>query len=328
MTKNTLWPYYRQMPVRLRGHFTLGSTAGAEFLVVYDGIAEPLWTKIPFERTLVILPEPPGVKRYNTRFLNQFGHVLTVDDRVRHPGRILGWSTMNWFYGITFTEHGLFPSLRSLDEISVDSDLSLKNRVASVIVSDKASTRGQRFRIRFVHELKGRLRGDLDVFGSGRNGRYWIPDKRDAIAPYKFHVALENDCIPHYFTEKLLDSYLGSAFPIYRGAPNLKEYFPAGSFSQIPEQLTPAEAAQFAADEIHRIDYGSQTDSIARAKSQTLLRYNMFEAIFCISQQLHRDLPHADRGGRWIEPEMKSLGSAMTNARNGLSQRIWRSILP
>lgn len=320
VTKHESWPFWRQMPEHLRSAFTFGATDDADFLVIYDGIAKSVRTPLPLERTLAILPEPPSVKRYDRRFLAQFGHVLTVDPRIEHPGRQLGWSTMNWFYGIEFTQRGASPSLASLAEIRLDSETTPKSRLASIVVSDKAVTKGQRFRIRFVTELVSLLGSGLDVFGRGSNP---IADKRDAIAPYRFHIALENDCIPHYFTEKLLDSYLGGAFPIYRGAPNINEYFPVGSLACIPESFTPREAAEFAADFIDKANADWIANQARQAKYLTVSRYNVFEEIFRLVQQFEQGSGPSGPPVRHIQPEMRSLGSMMVKARGRLRQRLF-----
>jgi hypothetical protein len=41
---------------------------------------------------------------------------------------------------------------------------------------------------------------------------------------------LENSQSPHYWTEKLTDAYLGWAFPLYVGCPNVGDYFAKESF--------------------------------------------------------------------------------------------------
>ena len=55
----------------------------------------------------------------------------------------------------------------------------------------------------------------------------------DAIAPYHYHLVLENSSCDHYWTEKLSDAYLGWTFPVYLGCPNLETYFPSESFSRV-----------------------------------------------------------------------------------------------
>ena len=311
------------MPEHLRGAFTFDAADDVDFLVVYDGLSSSIRTRLPRDQTLAILPEPPSVKRYHKAFLAQFGHVVTVDPRIEHPGRLPSWSTMDWFYGIEFSEHGAIPTLGSLDEISLDSEATPKTRLVSTVVSDKAFTAGQRFRIEFVAELSSLLGNRFDVFGRGFNP---VADKRDAIAPYQFHIALENDCVPHYFTEKLLDSYLGGAFPIYRGAPNIHNYFPVGSLALIPESFTPREAAAFTANFVEKTDMSSIAQQVRQAKSLTLSRYNMFEEIFRLVQQFQQVSRPSEPSVRHIRPETPSLGSSIVRVRGRLRQRLYRAL--
>lgn len=324
VTKHQSWPFWREMPERLHSVFAYEHDEEADFLVVYDGLLDAFETTMPLERSLIILPEPPSVKRYSPRFLEQFGHVLTVNSRVRHPRRHIGWSTMNWFYGVEFTQQDPVPTLGSFEEIQFDTQVYAKSRVASAVVSDKAYTREQRFRKKLVAEISPLLGANLDVFGRGSNP---IADKRDAIAPYRFHIALENDCLPHYFTEKLLDSFLGGAYPLYRGAPNIFEYFPPGSLSLIPQDFTPREAAEFAANEIQRVDFEAKYGLIRHARNLTLSRYNMFEAIFRMVQELSAGARRQKASMRLIEPESRSLRGVGRSANQRLKQHIWGLVL-
>ena len=74
-------------------------------------------------------------------------------------------------------------------------------------------------------------------FGSrlSRYGRGFkpIPDKAEAILPYRYHITLENSSVKDYWTEKLADAYLGGAYPLYWGCPNLADYFPSDAFTMI-----------------------------------------------------------------------------------------------
>jgi hypothetical protein len=40
-----------------------------------------------------------------------------------------------------------------------------------------------------------------------------------------FHVAVENSVNQNYFTEKIIDAFLTKTVPIYRGCPNIEEFF-------------------------------------------------------------------------------------------------------
>jgi hypothetical protein len=101
-----------------------------------------------------------------------------------------------------------------------------QNRV-SVVCSTTAQTAGQRQRLKFLAALKQRLGDDLMVFGKGFQQ---IDDKLEATLPYRYHLVLENSQSPHYWTEKLTDAYLGWAFPLYVGCPNVGDYFAKESF--------------------------------------------------------------------------------------------------
>lgn len=61
-------------------------------------------------------------------------------------------------------------------------------------------------------------RGDVDCFGRGIRP---IDGKREAIAPYRFSIAMENAAADDYFSEKLVDCLLLETVPIYFGWPSV-----------------------------------------------------------------------------------------------------------
>lgn len=306
VTKHDKWPFRRELPSHLSKYFVFGKHDQADFVVVYDGLSNPLRISVPTSRTLVVLPEPPAVKAYDSRFLSQFGHVLTVDSRIRHPGRMLGWPIINWHYGARVSNFGMEASLQSFEDIVTDSDGSRhqKAHLASIVVSDKAFTKGQRFRLEFTEHLSRILGNDLHVFGRERNP---ISDKRDAIRPYKYHFALENDCVPHYFTEKLLDSFLGFAIPIYRGAPNIRDYFSPECMLQIPEELSARRAAEWSVATMAKTDYRTLEARLVEARNATLTTFNFFEAVFRIAHMVGREAQEKNGGANFIFPEERAL---------------------
>jgi hypothetical protein len=105
-----------------------------------------------------------------------------------------------------------------------------KKKVISVICSRQQWQPGHQLRYNFVKKLKEYFGDKLDWYGNGVNP---INQKWDGIAPYKYHIVLENRSDYNFITEKIYDSFLGGSFPIYWGAPNLNEYFPSKSFEQI-----------------------------------------------------------------------------------------------
>jgi hypothetical protein len=147
-----------------------------------------------------------------------------------------------------------------------------KNKLMSVICSSKSMTEGHRQRVRFVEKLKKHFGQDIDVFGNGFDP---IPDKWDAIYPYKYHVVLENCSVPDYWTEKLADAFLGLAYPIYYGCTNLSSYFPDKSFT--PIYINDPEQAIYTIGEIiENKTYERSVKYIMEANSLVLNRYNIF----------------------------------------------------
>ncbi len=96
-----------------------------------------------------------------------------------------------------------------------------KTKMLSLIASNKKSLPGHQLR----HQVADWLRNQMpqaDVLGRG-----YVPFERksDGLAPYRYSVIIENVREESYFTEKLVDSLLCRAVPIYWGAPNVEETF-------------------------------------------------------------------------------------------------------
>jgi len=105
-----------------------------------------------------------------------------------------------------------------------------KSKKISVFCSNRAATEAHRQRIRFVKSLKNHFKDKLDWFGNGINT---LPQKWDGIAPYKYHIVLENHSSSNVITEKLYDAFLGLSYPIYYGAPNVSDFFSSESMALI-----------------------------------------------------------------------------------------------
>ena len=150
-----------------------------------------------------------------------------------------------------------------------------KTKLMSIITSNKSFTKGHRERIDFVMKLKAHYGDQLDLFGFGFND---FADKWDAIAPYKYHIALENCSIPDYWTEKLADTYLGNAFPIYYGCKNIVDYFSKESFLTI--DIHDVDGAIEIIDNAIREDFAERrAQAVEESKQLVLEKYNLFNLI-------------------------------------------------
>jgi hypothetical protein len=75
--------------------------------------------------------------------------------------------------------------------------------------------------------------GDVDCFGRGIRE---VDRKQDAIAPYRFSIAMENAAADHYFSEKLVDCILLETIPIYFGWPSIAEHLDPRGFLRFDDR--------------------------------------------------------------------------------------------
>lgn len=210
-------------------------------------------------------------------FLNQFSHLVLCDRNISHPN-IRYANGLTWWVGMTVRHqdncHHFSP------DYALDYDLlkamqwpQKKNRI-SVIVSKKNFLDGHKRRIDFINKIKELPIGKyIDIFGGGFNP---IPDKWDAITPYKYHIVMENDMSPDYWTEKLADAFLGFSFPIYAGCPNITEYFSRDSL--LPIDIGNIQSVADTLMELIKKDpYEKHVAAITMARNRVLDEYNIFQ---------------------------------------------------
>ena len=150
-----------------------------------------------------------------------------------------------------------------------------KTRDLSVVCSAKSQSDGHALRLSFVEQLKEHFGDRLDWFGKGIRP---VEDKWEALAPYRFHISLENTAERDYWTEKLADAYLGCAFPFYWGCTNLSEYFEDEAFRTI-DPARPQWSIGVIETVIAEGITAERLDAVERARALVLDRYNFFPAI-------------------------------------------------
>jgi hypothetical protein len=150
-----------------------------------------------------------------------------------------------------------------------------KTKLMSVFCSTQTWTEGHRLRLKFVKALKRHFGNRLDWFGNGLNE---IERKWDGIAPYKYHIVLENQSRNHVITEKLYDSYLGLAYPIYYGASNASDYFNPSAFSTI-DICDLNGSIEKIENIINKNIYEESIPLLLNSKDLVLNEYNMFKRI-------------------------------------------------
>ena len=216
--------------------------------------------------------------KHYREYLHQFDSVYTTQDffseGAHHEPPFLPWM-INTNHGVALDpsharDISFFGSLQNLP----------KTDVLSVICSNKVASAGHRLRLRFVEKLAEDLGDSLHWYG---NGVRETPQKWEAIAPYRFHLALENQSTYGCFSEKIYDAFLGLSLPIYWGAPDIGNFFADDSFISIDirDYKRSLEAITTALN--GNVDR-TRMPAILRSRDKVLNEYNVYKRIARIAQ--------------------------------------------
>lgn len=277
-----------------RYRFWLGNEADApdpDFWVVQGkGVRQGETCRVAPQNTILLTTEPRSVLIYPQKYINQFGMVCTCQEQTRHPNIHFGPAILPWFVGYTEDCDGKIASCRLDYDKLKTMPTAEKTKLISVITSNKAFTQGHIDRLRFVEKLKAHYGDQLDVFGRGFND---FGDKWEVLAPYKYHIVIENSAQTFYWTEKLSDCLLAETFPFYYGCTNVADYVPQGCFESIDIHK--------ANDAIRIIDIAIANDRYDKSKAvlsegKTLMldKFNMFEYIVSLCDKMDATLPKED----------------------------------
>ena len=257
----------------------------------------------PAANTLLVTTEPSSIKAYGRGFAAQFGHVLTTqpDWALPHPRRHFQQAANHWFYG---SGAGTW---MSRDELLAGPSPNMKTAAISTVYSSKRqwhTHHAQRFA--FIAAMRERL-PEMALFGRGATP---MDDKAEALAPFRYHLAVENHIAPHHFTEKLSDAFLGRCLPFYAGAPNAGDYFPPDSFIPI-DIRDPDGAARTIRAAIATNAWQQRRDAIEAARQRVLEHHHLFAVIA-------RIVAAAARTGAGYTPATTTI----------LSRHAWRKAHP
>jgi len=275
-----------------------------DYWVVFEGLMQTETVWCPPKNTLLVTGEPPDVKSYRADFLEQFAAVITCQRDLPHPRLIFSQQGLPWMIGAELDHRTMtwsnFMSFAELERRS-----PAKTKLLSIVATKDATVPGHIARNRLLHRLKDVLGDQLDIYGVGFQP---IRNKWDAIAPYRYHLAIENSRIADYWTEKLADAFLGEALPIYWGCPNITDYF-----SERALEAVDIDAPETAVEQIRDIVcsdlHAQRSAEIARAKHQVMYEYNFFAFVSRTLESL-RGAPGAPKVRLTLHPEDLRSGTA------------------
>ncbi|MCK4517422.1 hypothetical protein KAT92_01490 [Candidatus Babeliales bacterium] len=252
-------------------------TKTCDYWIVYENILQQETALCPAQNKILLTGEPKSIKTYHPKFLAQFDMIISCHTNLKHPNVLVSHPSLPWMIGYQPPEKTFTKSYTELTK----NEKPTKTKLISVICSNKTHTRGHRKRLDFVKKLQEHFGDYIDFYGRG-----FIPiqDKWDAIAPYKYHIALENSAYNHYWTEKLTDAFLADSYPIYYGCPNIKDYFPADSLTKI-DINKPEESFLVIEQVIKNNSYEKSIATQKQAKDLVLNKYNFFPRMVKLCQE-------------------------------------------
>jgi len=262
-----------------------------DWLVVYEDLMYPEnhgkstrreSLACPRQHTLIITQEPETIKIYGPGFLSQYGHVLNAQPSnfVAHPNHILQVSPIRWFYGrpLDKTDHN-YTTVDTMRSRGIPE----KTSNISTVCSDKQMTKVLKQRYDFTAFLKDNLGDDFDWFGRGIRP---VNDKSEAMDSYRYHIGIENHLSPHYWTDKISDSFLAYCLPFYYGPENITEYFDRDSFIPI-DIYKPKAALEIVKKALKDRQFEARIEAIKAARELVLTDYNLVNIAARIVTERH-----------------------------------------
>lgn len=220
------------------------------------------------ENVFFMTDEVHDQKVFNSNFLRQFQTILTGRTDVDH-GNILRIHEFNhWHIKKNFNE-------------VFNQDRIIKERTISMVSSDLTILPGHKNRFAFINKMIGHFKDRIDVFGRGFNA---IDDKWDALAPYKYSIAIENNVVNGYFTEKITECFLSHTLPVYYGAPDITEYFNSSGLCLIDIENY-KNSINIIEELIETDPFAEKLDYIIENKIRYLSHLNVFSAFVNIINQ-------------------------------------------
>lgn len=261
-----------------RYHFMINeATAKPDFVLVRNKHLR--WSRrfdVPRGCTILALTEPSDVTRYPARYVRQFGLVSSTQPRVQGPNVVRTPPLLAWYVGVANPMGRRAERTYTMRYEDLREPPPIKSRLISVVCSNKVITEGHRRRLQMLHQLRADRPGLVDFYGRGFNE---VEDKWEALAPYRFTIAMENGSERDYWTEKLADALLARCIPLYCGCPNVRDYFASPMVFETYEELLAL------VDRLPYADTPAHHELVERDAQAVLGQWNVFSAVARLCDQ-------------------------------------------
>jgi hypothetical protein len=225
-------------------------TTGEDYThAIILNIAMPVLKNIPKENVLGLAFEPPEYLQLTAEFIRYaqkyIGKYFIGERHVKNG------NLHELFHGnLPELFHGNLPELfhGNLPELFIEqyaylwhtpplTYIPVKNKVMSIMVSERNFAPGHKYRHTLVQHILS-AGYPIDIYGRGTSTYERGPFYKDArlkggfqerepYENYHFHICIENFATNAYFSEKITNTLLCGATPVYWGCKNILAYFPA-----------------------------------------------------------------------------------------------------
>lgn len=208
-----------------------------------------------------IMQEPyvPGLYDWLLEGHEVYKRVFTHLPPSADPKYIRSHPAMPWEVGLSYDE---------LARATVPE----KTKGASWIASKISFLPAHKRRANLRQHLLEYSPGLVDFYGRGIR---WAARKWDALAPYRFSLAIENSVGQDLWTEKVADCFLTWTVPLYMGCANLEQYFPADSFIRVDAD-DPATVAATIRGLLESDEWQRRLPALEIARRRVLSEYQIF----------------------------------------------------
>jgi hypothetical protein len=254
-----------------------------DVLIVYTRASYSIQTPLPKKRTAFVAGEPDVIHSFSSRFLNQFGIVLTTSDKQLDTNKWYENFCSMPFVGINFTDMDHPLNLTHFEDL----ECPQKNDKISIVTSNKAHTEFHKKRLVFLDVIKEKIPDHLELYGRGFKS---VDDKKDALLDHKYHISLENGGGKYTWTEKLSDPLLCWTFPFYHGCETLEDDIPKRAFDYIDID-NPDHVINQMMDAVKNDLWADRKGDISEARDTILSEYNLMKKFAQIAHELVKSDP-------------------------------------
>jgi hypothetical protein len=131
-----------------------------------------------------------------------------------------------------------------------DRDVHVKTKNVSMISSRKNFCSGHRLRVQVADIMKTCQLVDL----FGRDFGVPVENKIDCKRDYRFSIVIENQMIPGWHTEKILDCFMTGTIPVYYGDPNIGNYYDTNGILRLEDVFGSLNPNDWDLDNINRLN--------------------------------------------------------------------------